>query len=260
MSAGAATAWPPVRDKDTSRAAARPPVSVRTCMIDLLVGEGAVVLMTLLHLAPMETEVNPSIRSGTRDVSVRRVAGVSARWRRPPDARAGRPRPDVGGGDAGAVPGRTAQRIRPASVERRPRHRHLCPLPRVQAKAVRRVVTAWWIAASAGLGHGGALEHHEVVDDALVADRGDRDTGLPERVGVHLALVAQYIGLAGDDQRRRQRFPARGGAPGTAAASGRSATTTRGRRPVAIAGCRAAHRAPTAEETGHLSNHAPGMY
>ena len=55
-----------------------------------------------------------------------------------------------------------------------------------------------------GVGVGEGVEHHEVVDDALEADRGDRHAGVAELVRVRLALVAQDVGLAGDDQRRRQ--------------------------------------------------------
>ncbi|KOV93014.1 hypothetical protein ADL04_28960 [Streptomyces sp. NRRL B-3648] len=56
-----------------------------------------------------------------------------------------------------------------------------------------------------GVGAGQGVEHHEVVDDALEADCGDRDTGGAEFVGgVGLALVAQDVGLAGDDECRGQ--------------------------------------------------------
>jgi len=51
-----------------------------------------------------------------------------------------------------------------------------------------------------GLAQG--FEHDKVVDDALVPDCGDRDSGGAEVVGVGLALVAQDVGLDGDDQRR----------------------------------------------------------
>lgn len=64
-------------------------------------------------------------------------------------------------------------------------------------KAVRSVLTAW--AGDGGLGGVGLaqrVEHHEVVDDALVTDGGDRNSGLAQPVRVRLALVAQ--GARGD--------------------------------------------------------------
>jgi hypothetical protein len=54
-----------------------------------------------------------------------------------------------------------------------------------------------------GLGRiraGQGVEHHEVVDDALVAHGGDVVAGGPELGGVGLALVPQDVGLVGDDQ------------------------------------------------------------
>ncbi len=62
------------------------------------------------------------------------------------------------------------------------------------------------------LGDGGAggvcaaqgVEHDEVVDDALVAHRGDGDTGGAQLGGICLALVAQHVGFAGDHERGRQ--------------------------------------------------------
>jgi hypothetical protein len=44
-----------------------------------------------------------------------------------------------------------------------------------------------------GVGLAQGVEHHEVVDDALVADRGDRDTGLAQLVCVGLTLVARRM-------------------------------------------------------------------
>src|SRR5580700_9677034 len=48
------------------------------------------------------------------------------------------------------------------------------------------------------------VEHDEVVDSAVIAHRGDRDPGGAQVGGVGLALVAQHVGLAVDDQRGRQ--------------------------------------------------------
>jgi hypothetical protein len=48
------------------------------------------------------------------------------------------------------------------------------------------------------------IEHDEVVDDALVADRGHGDAGLAELVRVGLALVAEDVGLTVDHECRRQ--------------------------------------------------------
>ena len=70
-----------------------------------------------------------------------------------------------------------------------------------------------------GLGDGGfgrvglpkRVEHDEVVDDALVAGRGDGDAGGAEVVGVGLALVAQHVGLTGDDECGRQAGELLGG-------------------------------------------------
>src|SRR6478736_8569821 len=50
-----------------------------------------------------------------------------------------------------------------------------------------------------GVGLAQGVEHHEVVDDALVSDRGDRDARLAQLVRVGLALVAQDVGLTRDD-------------------------------------------------------------
>jgi zinc/manganese transport system permease protein len=55
-----------------------------------------------------------------------------------------------------------------------------------------------------GVGLAQGVEHDEVVDDALVADRGHRDSGRAELAGVGLAFVAKDVGLAGDHQGRRQ--------------------------------------------------------
>ena len=55
-----------------------------------------------------------------------------------------------------------------------------------------------------GVGVAQRVDHHEVVDDALEPDGGHRDPSLAELGGVGLALVAQHIGLAHDDQGRRQ--------------------------------------------------------
>ena len=54
---------------------------------------------------------------------------------------------------------------------------------------------------SGGGGRAKRVEHHEVVDDALVARRGDIDAGLAELASVRLTLVAEHVGLAGDDER-----------------------------------------------------------
>jgi hypothetical protein len=51
------------------------------------------------------------------------------------------------------------------------------------------------------------------VDHGLEAYGGDRDARLAELVGVGLALVAQYVGLAGDDQGRGQAGELIGGGP-----------------------------------------------
>src|SRR5215470_4089040 len=46
------------------------------------------------------------------------------------------------------------------------------------------------------------IEHHEVVNDAVVADGRDGDAGRtqPRRIG--FSLVAQHVGLVDDHQRR----------------------------------------------------------
>ena len=44
-----------------------------------------------------------------------------------------------------------------------------------------------------GMGVAQGVDHDEVVDDALVADGGDGDAGLPELGRVGLALVAQDV-------------------------------------------------------------------
>ena len=64
-----------------------------------------------------------------------------------------------------------------------------------------------------GLGLAQGVEHHEVVDDALEADCGDRDAGLAQLVGVRLALVAEDVGAGGDARtstlcRRRRSWSA----------------------------------------------------
>ena len=58
-------------------------------------------------------------------------------------------------------------------------------------------------------GYGGVslvecVEHDEVVDDPAVPHCGGRDSGGAQFRGVSLALVTQHVGLAGDDQCRRQ--------------------------------------------------------
>src|SRR3954465_8767835 len=53
-----------------------------------------------------------------------------------------------------------------------------------------------------GLAQG--VEHHEVVDDPLVARRRHVDAGRAQLAPVGLTLVAQDVRLGGDDQRRRQ--------------------------------------------------------
>ena len=50
------------------------------------------------------------------------------------------------------------------------------------------------------------VEHHEVVRDAVVADRGDGDARGAEVRRVRLALIAQHVGLVDDHERRRQPF------------------------------------------------------
>ena len=54
------------------------------------------------------------------------------------------------------------------------------------------------------MGPAQGVQHHEVVDDAPVADGGVGDAGLAQPGRVGLALVAQDVRLARDDQRRRQ--------------------------------------------------------
>src|SRR3954470_3043569 len=55
------------------------------------------------------------------------------------------------------------------------------------------------------------VEHHEVVDDALIARRGDVDAGLAQPAGVRRAFVTKHVGLAGDHQRLRQTSELLGG-------------------------------------------------
>jgi hypothetical protein len=55
------------------------------------------------------------------------------------------------------------------------------------------------------------VQHHEVVDDPLVADGGHRHARLAQPGGVRLALVAQDVRLGGDDQGRRQAGQLLGG-------------------------------------------------
>src|SRR5262249_61936000 len=47
-------------------------------------------------------------------------------------------------------------------------------------------------------------EQHEVVDGAVVADRGHRDACGSELGGVILTLIAQYVSLVDQQQGRRQ--------------------------------------------------------
>ena len=42
------------------------------------------------------------------------------------------------------------------------------------------------------------VDHHEVVDDALIPHRGGRNPCLAELGRVCLALVSQHVGLGGD--------------------------------------------------------------
>src|SRR5262249_7491124 len=55
-----------------------------------------------------------------------------------------------------------------------------------------------------GTGVTQGVQHDEVVDGAVVADRGDRNARVTEPGSVRLTLVAQHVGLAVDDQRGRQ--------------------------------------------------------
>ncbi len=48
------------------------------------------------------------------------------------------------------------------------------------------------------------VEHHKVVDDAAVANRGDLDTGAAELASKGLAAVAEDIAFARDDECRRE--------------------------------------------------------
>jgi hypothetical protein len=48
------------------------------------------------------------------------------------------------------------------------------------------------------------VEHHEVVEDALVSRRCDVGARVAELARVRLALVSQDIGLGGDNERSRQ--------------------------------------------------------
>src|SRR4051794_8475919 len=48
------------------------------------------------------------------------------------------------------------------------------------------------------------VEHQEVVRDAVVADGGDLVAGRAKSRGVRLALVAQYVGLADDQEGGRE--------------------------------------------------------
>jgi hypothetical protein len=57
---------------------------------------------------------------------------------------------------------------------------------------------------SRGVGVRQGVQHDEVMNDGLEPDRRNGDTGLPKLVGVSLALVAQHVRLAGDDERRRE--------------------------------------------------------
>src|SRR6476619_2088679 len=54
-----------------------------------------------------------------------------------------------------------------------------------------------------GVGLAQGVEHHEVVDDALIADSGDGDVGVAQLVRVGLAFVAQDVGCGGDHERGR---------------------------------------------------------
>src|SRR5262249_56087728 len=61
--------------------------------------------------------------------------------------------------------------------------------------------------ASRGLDSGhlaDGVENHEVVNQPVVASRGDRDAGLLEIASVRLALVAERVVLGSDDERRGQ--------------------------------------------------------
>ncbi len=63
-----------------------------------------------------------------------------------------------------------------------------------------------------GAGVAQAVQEEEVVDHAGHADGGHVHTGLAQLVGVLLALVAQDVGLVGDDQGGGQALePLRGG-------------------------------------------------
>jgi hypothetical protein len=47
------------------------------------------------------------------------------------------------------------------------------------------------------------VEHHEVVRDAVVADRGHVVPGCAQPGSVGLALVAEHVGFVDDQERRR---------------------------------------------------------
>src|SRR6476659_2740891 len=48
------------------------------------------------------------------------------------------------------------------------------------------------------------VQQHEVVNRAVVANRGDRHSGILQLPCVSLTLVAQRVVFRGDDERRRQ--------------------------------------------------------
>src|SRR3954463_11081620 len=129
------------------------------------------------------------------------------------------------------APTTTAAPSRPGSIRsiRSPSSRWVKPIKRppdqnsaVPYSASPALTTVTWISCisvamqhrpqnGAGLGDGGTgrvrvaerVEHHEVVDRAVVADGRDRDSGGAQARPVRLALVAQHVGLVDDHERRR---------------------------------------------------------